>query len=397
MRITLFTFIVAFQWFYSLAQEVKTSHADLREAKPVILNRKYSFPASAKGFGNIQEFSEKVTRSDYYFKKERNTIWLSMSIPFNGILGFEITPYSQADDYDWMLFYNTPDLKDKLDKGKAELIRSNNCRNDKTLNGRTGLKTNFGNLFEKPGLGKSYSKLLQVKKGQKLILVIDNIYDSGAGFDFVSSIRPLILASRVLTGKVIDKKTLLPLAAKIICEDDSTGVKLGETIANIDGTFSLQIPADRPVNVTANYSGYLFQTFDLKQSKDKISQNFALSQPGSTEKLLMYNIHFTPDKDLIKPNSEPELDRLIELLKQYNDWEVRVIGHTNNNPFADARYLQKLSFNRAIAVKQYLIENGVAEKRISCAGMGGKSPIVVTRNPEEGLKNLRVEVGLKRK
>ncbi|MGV3509058.1 MAG: OmpA family protein [Sphingobacteriaceae bacterium] len=388
---------MAFQWFNSLGQEGTTPHAELSEAKQVILNKTYSFPSSAKGFGRIQEFPEKIARSDYYFKKERNTIWLSMSIPFNGILSFEITPYSKADDYDWMLFYNTPDLKDQIKKGKAKLVRSNNCRNDKTLNGKTGIKNGFNNLFERPGPTNSYSKLLQVKKGQKLVLVIDNIYDSGAGFDFVSSLQPLILATRVLTGKVTDKNTLLPLAAKVICEDDSTGIKLAETTANNDGIFTLEIPADRPVNVTARYSGYIFQTFDLKKDKDDVSQNFALNQPGSTEKLLMYNIHFTPDKDLIKPNSEPELDRLIELLKQHKDWEVRVIGHTNNNPFADARYLQKLSFNRAIAVKQYLIENGVSEKRISCAGMGGKNPIVVTRNPEEGLKNLRVEVVLRRK
>jgi outer membrane protein OmpA-like peptidoglycan-associated protein len=125
--------------------------------------------------------------------------------------------------------------------------------------------------------------------------------------------------------------------------------------------------------------------------------DFQLNPISNEEKLILLNIHFTPDKDQITTSSEPELTRLTELLKSDKDWEVRIIGHTNNNPFADVRYLQKLSFNRALSVKQYLVKHGVSEKRISCAGMGGKSPIVNSKDVNEGWKNLRVEVVLSKR
>lgn len=375
----------------------QTTFADLHTPKQVALNKFYTFPQSPKGYGTIQEFPVNSKRSEYFFEQERNTIWFVMEVPFSGMLTFEITPHNVKDDYDWMLFANTPELKTQLKSGTAKLLRSNNSRNDVSIKGKTGLKNGFANLFEEPGPNRSYSKPLKVAKGQKLTLIIDNIYNLGFGFDFGSELKPDVLTYTLLSGTVKDKATQLPLIAKIVCEDDSTGVNLAETTSSANGTYSLKIPADRPLNITATATNYLFQTADLKPAAKILEQNFNLTQITEIEKFPLFNIHFTPDKDIIRPNSEPELDRLINLLKGQKSWDVRIVGHTHNNPFADARYLQKLSFNRAIAVKKYLLQNGIAEKRISCTGVGGKSPIVMTKNAEEGLRNLRVEVVVSRR
>lgn len=366
--------------------------ADFKGAKKISVNKTYSFLLSPKGYGQTQEFPVDANRSDWYFKEERNTVWLLLDIPFNGILTFEIKPHSIADDYDWMLFNFTPQLEQQIKDGVAKLVRSNNSRNNKSIKGQTGINNDFTNPFSAPGPGKSFSSAIFVKSGQKLALLIDNIYDSGDGFDFTSTLKPQVLSTRLLTGSVADLKTNLPLGAKIVCEDDSTGYRFAETTASKDGKYSMQIPENRPLNLTATFPDYIFQTHDLIEEKKFTEHHFKLSPIEEASKLLLFNIHFTPDKDQIRLNSEPELERLTSLLKEQKDFDVRIIGHTNNNPFADARYLQKLSFNRAIAVKQYLVKNGVSEKRISCIGVGGKSPIVVTKNAEEGWKNLRVEV-----
>ncbi|MBC7914568.1 MAG: OmpA family protein [Pyrinomonadaceae bacterium] len=386
---------LVFQSLLSSAQ-VKNP-GDLDGAKTITLNKPYRFEKSPKGFGAIQEFSKDFSRSPFLFEEERNTIWLLLEIPFSGLLTFEIAPHKALDDYDWMLFNYTSDFKTLLRGGKTKLLRSNNSRNDKAIGGKTGLKENYSNLYEKPGLGKSYSKSLAVNKGQKLALLIDNIYDLGAGFDFITSLKPEITAYRTLTGIIKDKNTRLPLAAKIACEDDSTGIELTSTVAKADGTYSILIPVNRRVDVTANFPEYVFQTTGINPDKKNAELNFNLSQTKEIEKLVLFNIRFTPDRDLIRPNSEPELERLITLLQQEKGWDIRIIGHTNNNPFADGRYLQKLSFNRALSVKKYLMERGISEKRISCAGMGGKSPFIVTRDIEESLKNLRVEIVVSRK
>ncbi|MBC8051554.1 MAG: OmpA family protein [Sphingobacteriaceae bacterium] len=387
----LFVILLTLSVFDLPAQEA-SSFADLKNAKHITINKAYTFPASPKGFGSLQEFPKNTKRSGFYFEEERNSMWLTIDAPFNGILTFEIKPHSLKDDYDWMLFENSPDLKERLQKGTVKLLRSNNSRNDYKLKGNTGLKLGYTNFFEAPGLGKSYSSTLSVRKGQKLALVIDNIYEAGSGFDFLAEMRPVILQERLVSGVVTDKDQKQFLLAKIVCEDDSTGVRLFETTALKDGTYSIPVPGDRPVNITALHPGYIFQTFDLKNDVNNLRQDFNLTPISSTEKLILFNIHFTPDKDVIMYNSEPELERLVSLLKQESNWNIRVIGHTNNNPFADARYLQKLSFNRAIAVKEYLVRKGVEEKRISCIGVGGKSPIIGLKNSDNIWKNLRVEV-----
>ncbi|WP_255898757.1 OmpA family protein [Paradesertivirga mongoliensis] len=357
------------------------------------MNTPYSFSSSPKGFGLSQEFPRSTKKSAYYFEQERNTIWLALDIPFNGILTFEIKPHRASDDYDWMLFENNPNLKENIKQDKPLLLRSNNSRNDPKIQGKTGTKDGAWPIFEAPGPGRSYSKAILVKRGQRLALIIDNIYESGAGFDFVCELRPRIISYRMLSGAVADENTGTPLGAQIFCEDDSTGVRLAETVAEKNGTYKLQIPAGRPLNITAAFPGYLFETSDL--DLDATVQDFKLSKIEDTQKLLLFNIHFRPDKDLLSPNSEPELGRLVEFLKIRKNWNIRITGHTNNNPFADAGYLQRLSFNRAIAVKQYLMKKGIAEKRLSCAGMGGKRPIV-SGNAEQSWQNLRVEVTLTR-
>ena len=375
-------------------QEATSAFADLQTAKQITVNKSYSFPVSPKGFGLLKEFSKDAKRSEYYFEEERNTIWLLIDIPFNGILTFEVKPHSVLDDYDWMLFQHNSLLKEEIKKGTAKLLRSNNSRNDRGLKGKTGIKEGSVILYEKPGLGKSYSKPLAVKVGQKLALLIDNIYNGGSGFDFSSELKPQVLSTRMLSGTILDKNTLLPLSAKVVCEDDSTGFRLGEVVASKTGNYSLEIPADRSVNVTATQMGYMFQTVDLKADKRSTEQHFSLAPIIEGEQLLLFNIHFIPDKDVIRFNSEPELQRLTDLLKQEKGWQIRIIGHTNNNPFADARYLQKLSFNRSLAVKQYLVKNGISEKRVSCVGVGGKYPLVPIKNIDSIWKNLRVEVVL---
>lgn len=371
--------------------------ADLQAAKNIEINKLYHFEHSPKGYGKIQEFRKDSRRSTAYFKEERNSMWLVMDAPMNGELSFEIIPISNIDDYDWMLFDYTSDLKAQLQAGTAQLLRSNNSRNDQSINGKTGIKHSYSNLFEGPGPGKSYSKSITVKKGQKLALLIDNIYDAGSGFDFISVLKPTILAYRKLSGTVIDKSSMLPLAATLICEDDSTGVEISTITIGSGGSYSTSIPADRPLNITVETPNYIFQTKDLPAAQKDTVLNFEMLKATDIENLMLFNIHFAPDRDIINSSSKPELERLTDLLKNEPRWEVRVIGHTNSNPFADNRYLQKLSFNRALSVKKYLTERGISEKRISSVGMGGKQPLIVTKDVEEGLVNLRVEVVVRRK
>jgi outer membrane protein OmpA-like peptidoglycan-associated protein len=254
------------------------------------------------------------------------------------------------------------------------------------------LKEGFENYFESPGPGKCFSKPLQVKKGERQILVVDNIYSGGGGFDLQISLKYKAEETGILEGTIKDKITGAPLRSVVIVEDDSTGTFLTKTTSDNIGNYKVEIPLKTRLNIVVQHPDYLFQTTDIISAQHLAAQDFLLDKIAAGNKLILYNIHFSPNKDAVLPASDAELGRLINFLKDQQQWSIKLVGHTNNNVFASARYLQQLSFNRAIAVKKLLLQNGIPEKRISCAGMGGKYPVADSKDPVEGLKNLRVEV-----
>ena len=379
---------------FAKAQEKLPLRGDLKGAPLIRVNQPYSFLNSPSGYGKLKEFKINYSNSPVTFKEERNSAWFITEVLSGGILSFDLTPHQVKDDYDWMLFKFNPDLEKNLQNGSVHPLRSNNARNAPSLFSKTGLGSNSKSNFVNSGPGNNYSLPLRVKKGDKLALVLDNVY-GGKGFDIMISVKPDWAGQfGFLEGTIKDRYTKNSLSADIVIEDDSTGMLIGKTKSDpLNGRYKLKVPFGRPVNITASHPAYFFATADTL-IKANSQLNFLLDTPVSGNKRVLLNIHFYPNKDLILPSSFPELDRLLSFMKNRPEWVVKITGHTNSNVFAPVNYLQQLSLSRAMAVKKYLMNNSIAEKRISCSGLGGNSPLVITKVAAEGLKNLRVEVTL---
>ncbi len=379
---------------YALAQEKVPVAGDLKKASTISVNQLYRFNTAAIGYGSIKEIRLNPRRSEIIFREERNSAWFNIDIPFSGILTFDLTPHQVIDDYDWMLYQYSSNLEKNILQDRAVPIRSNNARNNPSLLSKTGLNNSAAAKFSRPGPGDNYSSALKVRAGDKLALITDNIY-GGKGFDLSVSLKPDITERLVvLQGVVKDRITNQFLEAEITVEDDSSGVRIAAAKSNAaDGRYEVKVPVNRPINISACHPDYIFATTDTVVVADA-ERDFLLVIPAAGSLIVLNNIHFFPNKDEILSSSKSELERLLLFMKTRPEWNVKITGHTNTNVFAPARYLQQLSFNRAIAVKKYLTENAIEENRISCAGQGGKSPLVITKDPQMGLRNLRVEVTL---
>lgn len=83
---------------------------------------------------------------------------------------------------------------------------------------------------------------------------------------------------------------------------------------------------------------------------------------------------------------------IINMLPSYVDVSVR--GYTDNQSLPrDSAFKDNidLSNNRAAAVMQELIKNGVSANRLSSAGFGSSKPVALNNNEENRAKNRRVE------
>jgi outer membrane protein OmpA-like peptidoglycan-associated protein/opacity protein-like surface antigen len=104
---------------------------------------------------------------------------------------------------------------------------------------------------------------------------------------------------------------------------------------------------------------------------------------------VMEGIFFDNDRDVIKPNSQPVLDRAVETLQKNPSVRVRIVGHTSST--GGYRHNIDLSQRRAASVKRYLVEHGVAEARLETDGVGPDQPIDTNETPEGQARNRRIE------
>lgn len=149
------------------------------------------------------------------------------------------------------------------------------------------------------------------------------------------------------------------------------------------------------------------------------NQEFVISLPLVRVKMGDYiefsNVRFFPNTAILQPEAQNELDGLVQLLKENEKYKIKIHGHVNGEGARD--FVSKgssteffttstdnlkengtaarLSQLRADIVKEYLVSQGIAEKRITSKGEGGKQ-MIYPRNSTLASRNDRVEVEIKK-
>lgn len=111
------------------------------------------------------------------------------------------------------------------------------------------------------------------------------------------------------------------------------------------------------------------------------------------KKMILKNLYFELDKAVILEESYRELDQLAYQLRRNNKLAISIFGHTDTS--GTDLYNQKLSEDRANAVKNYLLGKGISEFRISSKGFGSTQPIGDNSSEEGRQLNRRVEIVVK--
>ena len=101
------------------------------------------------------------------------------------------------------------------------------------------------------------------------------------------------------------------------------------------------------------------------------------------------NLNFDFGKSTIRENSFPALDKLAKTLVEAKNWKIDIDGHTDDK--GSDSFNQKLSQDRANAVKSYLVSKGVTADTIIATGFGETKPIVKNDTDANRERNRRVE------
>ena len=102
------------------------------------------------------------------------------------------------------------------------------------------------------------------------------------------------------------------------------------------------------------------------------------------------DILFDVNKATLKPGAQSNIGRIAAVLKQYPDKQIAVEGHTDATGADD--YNQKLSEDRAAAVRAALVQGGVDPGSITSKGLGETTPVATNDTPAGRQQNRRVEV-----
>ncbi len=130
-----------------------------------------------------------------------------------------------------------------------------------------------------------------------------------------------------------------------------------------------------------------------RDAMDKLSVAAALAvkeEPRGTVITLPATVVFQSAKWDLLPTARDKLDKVAEALKNQSDRKIVVESHTDSQGTEASNV--DLSQRRAQAVRDYLVSRGVANDRISGAGLGQSRPVADNRSPEGRASNRRIEI-----
>ncbi len=223
----------------------------------------------------------------------------------------------------------------------------------------------------------------------------DNIDIYRVKMPLFQSPEPII----VVKGKLIDAKTGKPIGAKIIYEELPSGKEVGIAHSNPEtGEYEIHLPGGKLYGFRAEADGHISenQNLDLRNyKKDGVIETDIRLAPievaaiEENTKIVLNNIFFDFDRFTLKPESFPELNRIVTMMNEKPGMQVELAGHTD--PVGSDQYNMVLSERRAKAVGKFLVEKGIVQNRIIITFFG-ETKLVDKSNTKAGNeKNRRVE------
>jgi outer membrane protein OmpA-like peptidoglycan-associated protein len=89
---------------------------------------------------------------------------------------------------------------------------------------------------------------------------------------------------------------------------------------------------------------------------------------------LFNNVLFDYNKSFLRPEGKQEVDRVVQFMKDHADAKATITGHASNE--GTDQYNVALGQRRADAVRDYMVQQGIAPERLNTVSKGESEPAV---------------------
>ncbi|WP_422861704.1 OmpA family protein [Flagellimonas sp. W118] len=209
--------------------------------------------------------------------------------------------------------------------------------------------------------------------------------EGGKGDDDIYSFqRKEEVCKQTVKGSVVRAANAQPIVnvnVELIAEDGSS---LGKTRTDPYGAFEFETPLACETSYAIKIDKEGFKSggagFSTTKTKDFINDvpleitkelNKLIVRENGVLKIKIDNIYFDLNKADIRPDAAQELNKIVEVMKEYPKMVIKIEAHTDAR--GSDRYNETLSDKRAKATGSYIASQGIEAERIESAiGYGEK-------------------------
>ena len=195
----------------------------------------------------------------------------------------------------------------------------------------------------------------------------------------------------LLKGKLKDKKTDEPVRARIELKNVNTKKIIEIPVDTFSGKYASVVSFEDDYIMTIKKRGYAYESRYIANVDsvidEPINMDIEIKEIEVGESYKLNDIYFATNSYELTSESNVVIDGFIEFLEENYTVDVAIHGYTDNVGSSESNLI--LSENRAQAVYNYLLENGVNDDRLSYEGFGEEQPVASNENSAGRAKNRR--------